>query len=178
MTKALSRKEIRAEAAVPKRRAIPIMKAKISIKENDRIARMKAAREAYRYLTQDFEVLEIAERFFSFARQKQLSDQRKDKNEEAHGEIAQFLKARLKPMASSLEAIRNGGIRTETGRASYIAGARSLAPRPSLLPLGINIFESNVSFTDKMKVRNFIESCLEYWDDSKEDCTVIAIVDL
>ncbi|VDM82672.1 unnamed protein product [Strongylus vulgaris] len=62
-------------------------------------------------------------------------------------------------MASSLDMIRNNRIRIPTaGRASSIAGSRSLGPRPSLLPLGINVFESNVSVTDQQKVREFLET--------------------
>ncbi|XGW22884.1 hypothetical protein V3C99_005258 [Haemonchus contortus] len=63
------------------------------------------------------------------------------------------------PMASSLEMIRSGGIRAKTGRASSIASdSGSLLPRASLLPLGIHVFDSNVSVADKMKVKEFVES--------------------
>ncbi|VDL77120.1 unnamed protein product [Nippostrongylus brasiliensis] len=65
----------------------------------------------------------------------------------------------FKPMESSLAMIENNSLRMpNTGRASSIGGARSLAPRPSLLPLGINVFDTNVSVNDKLKVRDFVSS--------------------
>ncbi|KAJ1348744.1 hypothetical protein KIN20_004117 [Parelaphostrongylus tenuis] len=55
--------------------------------------------------------------------------------------------------------IRNGGFRMPaTGRYSSIGGIRSSKPRPSLLPLGINVFDSKVSASDKEKVRDFLSA--------------------
>uniref|UniRef100_A0A1I7XMG5 FH2 domain-containing protein n=1 Tax=Heterorhabditis bacteriophora TaxID=37862 RepID=A0A1I7XMG5_HETBA len=61
----------------------------------------------------------------------------------------------FKSMKSSLDMIRNNNIRiTGSGRASSIAKPKTLPVRPSLLPLGINVFEAN--HRDQQKVRDFL----------------------
>ncbi|KJH53703.1 hypothetical protein DICVIV_00132 [Dictyocaulus viviparus] len=100
-------------------------KPKIIVKEKERIARLKAAREAYSC----------------------------DPNP-----AQAFV---FEPMSSSLDMIRNNRIKMPTTRrVSSVAGVRCMQPRLSLLPLGINVFDSKVSASDQQKVREFISSRL------------------
>ncbi|RCN35435.1 hypothetical protein ANCCAN_18707 [Ancylostoma caninum] len=152
-----------------------LFKSKLNVKENDRVARMKAAREAYSGI-----VLENLAGFCSklskerairhsgvpsrpASRTKSVQPTENIENEPNNPETTSSPSHAFafKPMKSSLDMIRNNRIRIPTsGRASSIAGARSLGPRPSLLPLGINVFESNVSVTDQQKVRDFVAARL------------------
>ncbi|KAK5971900.1 hypothetical protein GCK32_011522 [Trichostrongylus colubriformis] len=158
MTKASSKKEHR-EASTHSRgaRTSLTLKSKINVKENERIARMKAAREAYSKLSQ---ARSAKQKIDSHVLHCKNDEKRRNKPHSSSSNTSNAAAASFKPMASSLEMIHSGGIRTNMGRASSIAGARSIVPRPSLLPLGINIFGPNVSAIDKMKVRDFIESRL------------------
>nr|CDJ81812.1 unnamed protein product [Haemonchus contortus] len=187
MTK-VAKKDDKRETSIPRRKAGGGPIVKTSVKENERIARMKAAREAYSKLSQqrstkpttsrddhskkaDGQQSEIPTtskppKLLTTDHLKSLLDTSRgkcEKNNERQRSSSANAAApgptSFKPMASSLEMIRSGGIRAKTGRASSIASGRgSLLPRPSLLPLGINVFDSNVSLADKMKVKEFVES--------------------
>ncbi|RCN31639.1 hypothetical protein ANCCAN_22571, partial [Ancylostoma caninum] len=144
-----------------------LFKSKLNVKENDRVARMKAAREAYRCRVKSLIKLSkerairhsgVPSRPASRTKSVQPTENEPNNPETTSSPSRAFA---FKPMKSSLDMIRNNRIRIPTsGRASSIAGARSLGPRPSLLPLGINVFESNVSVTDQQKVRDFVAARL------------------
>ncbi|CAJ0590226.1 unnamed protein product [Cylicocyclus nassatus] len=130
--------------------------------KDDRAARMKAARDAYSKLSLErakhsdsSHKPEPSAKAFGPSRTATTTNENNIRNRNVPPSPSRT----FKPMASSLDMIRNNRVRIPTvGRASSIAGARSLGPRPSLLPLGINVFESNVSVTDQQKVREFLEN--------------------
>ncbi|KAL6742745.1 hypothetical protein Aduo_015864 [Ancylostoma duodenale] len=153
------------KSALSKRSGPPTsFKSKLNVKENDRVARMKAAREAYSKLSKERAVRHSGVHSRPASKTKTVQPTTENIENEAQNPETTSSPSRafaFKPMASSLDMIRNNRIRIPTaGRASSIAGARSLGPRPSLLPLGINVFESNVSVTDQQKVRDFVAARL------------------
>lgn len=137
-------------------------KAKIIVKENDRIARMKAARETYSKLSKE-RIFKPGEPALKAAPKRVAHEnnvEQKENVQRCHdSSYTPGPDFEFKPMQGSLDMIRDGRIRIHAiGRFSSIAGGRSLRPRPSLLPLGINVFDSNVSVNDQQKVREFISA--------------------
>ncbi|EYC44669.1 hypothetical protein Y032_0454g1739 [Ancylostoma ceylanicum] len=160
---AASSKKVDKDALSKRSGAQTLFKSKLNVKENDRVARMKAAREAYSKLSKERAVRHSAVHTKPESGKKSVRPAGNIENENQNPETTSSPSRAFvfKPMASSLDMIRNNRIRIpNAGRASSIAGARSLGPRPSLLPLGINVFESNVSVTDQQKVRDFVAARL------------------
>ncbi|KAK6753057.1 hypothetical protein RB195_012579 [Necator americanus] len=137
-----------------------LFKSKSNVKESERIARMKAAREMYSKLSKERSLKHPDVSSKPGAKKHPETIGNNDKENEPLSTENTSSPSRafvFKPMASSMDMIRNNRIRVpNTRRASSIAGGRLLGPRPSLLPLGINVFDTNVSITDKQKVRDFV----------------------
>lgn len=141
-------------------------KPKIVVKENDRITRMKAAREAYSKLSRDRSQKSAVPSARTASRHDldKVNGEAKE-NQHRCNDSPSFRRNTVardfvfKPVEESLHIIRNGGIRmTSSGRYNSLGGIRSSKPRPSLLPLGINVFDSQVSASDKEKVRDFLSA--------------------
>lgn len=124
-------------------------------KGEDRVARLKAAREKYSNLSKE----RSTKRPKPTEQSSSINPRReplRPQNPPSPSRIVGF-----KPMASSLEMIRNNSVRIpSSGRASSFGRTKSLGPRPSLLPLGINVFDPKVSISDQMKVREFVAARL------------------
>ncbi|ETN80884.1 hypothetical protein NECAME_02283, partial [Necator americanus] len=132
-----------------------LFKSKSNVKESERIARMKAAREMYSKLSKERSLKHPDVSSKPGAKKHPETIGNNDKENEPLSTENTSSPSRafvFKPMASSMDMIRNNRIRVpNTRRASSIAGGRLVGPRPSLLPLGINVFDTNVSITDKQK---------------------------
>ncbi|WKY02056.1 hypothetical protein Q1695_015796 [Nippostrongylus brasiliensis] len=154
-----AKKEQRNERSVPMKKS-GIVKSTTNAKESDRITRLKAARSAYSKLSQERAAKRVRTPPRTVPVAPKLGRQRSEAPQDNPRPTPSPSRAvPFKPMESSLAMIENNSLRMpNTGRASSIGGARSLAPRPSLLPLGINVFDTNVSVNDKLKVRDFVSS--------------------